>query len=107
MQLTKASSFTAALLVGFLAVTPALAITAGDVMDKMEPSERHGFIGGAVDMASHLYAVDGNLEKADCTVNWFFREEDSLREIHDFFDAHKDGDAVGLLSILINRHCGK
>ncbi|MEQ9642031.1 MAG: hypothetical protein RIM84_18555 [Alphaproteobacteria bacterium] len=55
----------------FLAAgNPALAINAGDVMDKMESRERTGFIGGAVDMAAHLYAVGGNRKKADCAVDW-------------------------------------
>jgi hypothetical protein len=93
----------------FFSLSPsaANAITAGDVMDKMESRERHGFIGGAVDMASHLYAVGGNREKADCAVNWFFQDKSSLSEIHGFFNAHKDKDAAGLLSVLINRRCGK
>lgn len=86
---------------------PACAINAGDVMDKMEPSERSGFIAGAVDMASHLYAATGNRKKADCAVEWLFVREATLSEIHAFFDQHKDRDAVGLLSIMIDRHCGK
>jgi len=86
---------------------PAGAIDAGDVMDRMERKERLGFIGGAVDMASHLYAVAGKTEKANCAVNWYFREEDSLRAIFDFLDAHKEVDAVGLISILIDRRCGE
>lgn len=107
MKFNKVEGITVTLLATVLAAGPALAIDAGDVMDRMEPRERHGFIGGAVDMASHLYAVNGNREKADCAVAWFFDDENSLSEIHDFFDAHKDKDAVGLLSILIDRHCGE
>lgn len=91
----------------FFGATPACAIDAGDVMDKMQPCERSGFIAGAADMASHLYAVQGNRVKADCIVNWVFRDDDSLRAIHGFFDQYNDKDAVGLLSILIDRHCGK
>lgn len=90
-----------------LASQPALAITAGEVIEKMEPEQRSGFIAGAVDMASHLYAVNGDREKADCAVNWLFGNEESNREIHAFFEAHQERDAVGLLSVLINRHCGK
>jgi hypothetical protein len=95
------------LLAGILAAGPALALTAGDVMDKMEPKEGTGFIGGAVSMAAHLYAINGNREKGECALNWYFRTEDSLRDIHKFFDAHKDKDPVGLLAILIDRRCGK
>ncbi len=89
------------------ALSPAAAVTAGDVMDRMEPRESHGFIGGAVDMASHLYALGGDIEKANCTNEWMFHSGDSaLREIHAFFDTHKDRDAVAILAILIERHCG-
>lgn len=115
MQISKKTAATLALIAGaaiavpslFLGSTPACAIDAGDVMDKMEPCERSGFVAGAVDMASHLYAANGNREKADCAVDWLFRQENSLQEVHAFFDQYKDKDAVGLLSILIDRHCGK
>ncbi|MFY0311165.1 hypothetical protein ACFMBG_14845 [Leisingera sp. D0M16] len=86
--------------------SPALALTAGDVLDKMNADQRYGFISGAVDMASQLYAEGGNREKGECALSWFFDGDDGIRMIHDFFDAHKDKDAVGLLSILINRQCG-
>lgn len=43
----------------FFGSTPANAITAGEVMDKMESKQRSAFIAGAADMASHLFAVSG------------------------------------------------
>lgn len=98
---------TTILLVTAATALPASAIDASDVLEKMEQKERLAFIGGAVDMASHLYAVGGNGQKADCAVTWFFDDKDSLRDIYAFFEAHKDKDAVGLLSILIDRRCGK
>jgi len=107
MMSNTARVFAVALLAGAFAAGPALAITAGDVMDKMNSDQRSSFLSGAVDMASHLYAIDGNRTKGECALDWYFRTEGSLREVHTFFDAHKDKDAVGLLSILINRHCGK
>jgi hypothetical protein len=97
----------AAMLAVCIDIREAAAITAGDVMDKMEPKERASFISGAVDMASHLYAIAGNRTKADCAVKWLFETEGSNREIDTFLGAHKDKDAVGLLSILIDRKCGK
>ena len=111
MKTTQRARLTTALLAvmtGWLALPqPAAAIDAGDVVDKMDARESSHFIAGAVDMASHLYAVAGNREKADCATKWLFDNEDSNREIHTFLEAHKDKDAVGLLSILIDRHCGK
>jgi hypothetical protein len=58
-------------------------------------------------MASYLYAAAGNRKKADCAVEWLFQNKDSNREIHEVFEAHRDLDAVGVLSVLIDRHCGK
>jgi hypothetical protein len=107
MTSNTAAALTAALLSGVLTAGPALAIDASDVLDKMEPHERSSFLGGAVDMASHLYAMSGNRQKADCAVTWYFDDANSHREIHAFFDAHRDKDAVGLLSMLIDRRCGK
>jgi hypothetical protein len=58
-------------------------------------------------MASYLFAVAGNRTKADCAVQWYFGKEEATREIHAVFEAHKDTDAVGILAVLIDRHCGK
>jgi hypothetical protein len=107
MRSTTAVMFAASLLAGFIAARSAVAIDAGDVMGKMKPDERGGFIGGAVDMAAHLYAVAGNRKKADCAVKWFFDDENALREVYKFFDEHKNKDAVGLIAIMIDRKCGK
>jgi hypothetical protein len=90
-----------------MAVAPAFAIDASDVLERMEKRESLGFLGGAVDMASHLYAVAGNTAKADCAVTWYFDDKNSLKEIYAFFEAHKDKDAVALLSYLIDQRCGK
>jgi hypothetical protein len=51
--------------------------------------------------------VNGNREKGECALNWYFRTEGTLRNVHTFLDAHKDKDAVSLLAILIDRRCGK
>lgn len=98
----------AAIMLGVsLAVSPAAAITAGDVQYKMEPREGSGFIAGAVDMASYLLAKSGDVTKADCAVNWYFGNAEATREIFEFFEAHQELDAVGIIAVLIDRHCGK
>ena len=86
---------------------PAAAVTAGDVIDKMKPNEIATFLSGAVDMASYLFAKGGDMKKADCAVNWYAGNAEADREIDAFFVAHKDLDAVGILAVLIDRHCGK
>lgn len=94
------------MLFGF-SVHPAVALTASDVMDKMNSDERTGFIAGAGDMASHMFAVHGDPDKAQCAVDWLFNGEDPWPAIDAFFGAHRDKDAVAVLHVLINRKCGK
>ena len=92
---------------GFAAATPpAHAITADDVLNRMDGGQRSGFISGAVDMASHLFAVAGDREKASCAVKWLFDNDDGLLEVIAFFELHPERDAVALIDILINRQCG-
>ena len=97
-----------AVLAGLLAIpSPALAITAGDVVEKMKGYEDVRFIAGAVDMYSHLMARNGSQQKADCAVTWFFETDGALREVLGVFENYRDKDAVALIEILINRHCSK
>lgn len=90
-----------------IAAAPARAITAGDVVDKMDPPARSSFLGGAVDMASYHYARTGKQQKADCVVQWFFRTDGALREVLGVFGNYKEHEAVALLDVLMNRHCGE
>lgn len=102
------SLYSAAVLLGVAAGgAPAAALTAGDVLDKMNADQWTGFNSGAVDMASHLFAVEGKFVKAKCALDWFFRTEGSVKEVHAFYEAHRDKDAVALLNVLINRKCGE
>jgi hypothetical protein len=107
MKSTTVALFTAALLAVAATSWPVQAIDAWEVMEKMESRERSGFLAGAVDMAAHIYAVNGNKKKADCAVMWYFDDKNSLREIYAFYEQHKNKDAVGLLAFLIDRKCGK
>ncbi len=96
-----------AILVAALTV-PALAITAGDVLDRMKPDERNGYFDGAIEMAMYLAATqEKNDAKAECILNRFYRGDGSAhREAIATFERYKDKPAAGLLKLLIDRHCG-
>jgi len=91
---------------GLLALpSPAAAISAGDVVDKMGAKEQYGYITGAVDMVLFLYSKNGQGEKAECGLNWFYNGGGGPKEVIEVFHNYKDKPAIGLLYVLIERHC--
>lgn len=104
----RAKTLFPALVAGCLWIpSPARAVTAGDVVDKMDPHQRNAFISGAVDMASQLYWRAGNTEKGNCAIKWYFETDGSVGEVMGLLENYKDKEAVSLIEVLISRHCGK
>lgn len=98
---------TAALLAMLMAATPAFAITAGEVLDKMTEKERFGYITGAVDMIMLTTATsEKNTAKAECILAWHYGEKaPGPRLIVETFGRYRDRNAVGLIKLLIDRAC--
>lgn len=94
--------------VALFIATPALAIPAGDVLDRMTLDQRSGYLSGAVEMAMFIAATqERNQAKSDCIRNWYFGEgTGSAREILAVFEANRKREAMPLIMIVINRHCG-
>ena len=90
---------------GLALPSPAGAISAGDVVDKMGENEQYGYVTGAVDMAMFLHSQIGNGTKAECIFNWFYTEETGVEEVIAVFYNYKDKPAIGLLHVLMDRHC--
>ena len=84
--------------------SPAFALTAGEVIDRMDAGQRNGFITGAVDMYAQLTERAGEAEKAQCAMEWY-RSPDSVAQVRQVFSHYKDKDASAVLEALINRHC--
>jgi hypothetical protein len=99
--------FSCALAFALCVATPAFAITAGDVLDKMSADERSGYFGGAIEMAMHIAATEQkNGAKADCIFEWFYLSDGkAARELMNVFRANKARPASGLIAIVIARHC--
>lgn len=81
------------------------AISAGDVVDKMSEDQQYGYLTGAVDMVIFLHSSNGEGDRAECIMNWFYRDNTSAKEVVAVFHNYKDKPAIGLLHVLINRHC--
>ena len=89
-----------------LSAAPAAAITTTDVNERMDSAEGSAFIAGAVDMYSHMAARNGDRQRADCAVEWYFRTDGAVAEVFGVFENTPDRDAVAVIEVLINRHCG-
>lgn len=97
-------------LLGWLASSPAMAITAGEVLDRMSEKEQLGYITGAVDMALYLeqVAVKGATGRSKCILGWFYGPKSSgLRQVLALLEGNRDKTAVGLINIAITRACGR
>ena len=88
--------------------SPAFAITAGDVLDRMTDKERNGYFDGAIEMAMYTTGIQGNGKKSECILNWYYKSAGKgARDIVATFDKYKDKQAVMLIQALIDRECGK
>lgn len=80
------------------------AVTAGDVLDRMDADERFGFMNGALDMLAYELSRAGQGDKTACVYDWYFRGN-GPSEVVAVFDNHKDLPAVAIIRTLADRHC--
>lgn len=100
-------TFWAAVLAVFvLAVHPAAAITARDVMEKMEQKERYGYLTGLVDMMSYQTLLAGDKTRAECISKAFYSRNDMTTRILETFSKYPDRAPEGLIVVLMKRECG-
>jgi len=90
------------------AIFPAAAITANDVMKKMNQDTRFGYLSGLVDMLAYQTAANGDRTRGDCITDMFYREKDNswprlLEVLEKFPDKRPDV----LVSVLANQLCTK
>ena len=94
----------AALAVLILA-TPAFALTAGDVIDKMTAKERAGYIAGTIEMAMVMTP-----ERAQCIGDWYFasgtpNEGKAQQAIVAALSKYKDKPAASIINALLKKNC--
>lgn len=90
-----------------LTATPAFAVTAGDVLDKMSRDQRFGYITGALDMAMYKAAtLEKDNAKAECILNWYYgKDAPGPKQVIVMFEGNRERNAIALLQVLINRAC--
>lgn len=97
----------ALLLAAGVAASPVNALTARDVMEKMEDKERFGYLTGLVDMMSYQAVLAGDQPRAECISNAFFgRKDDAWNDVAVLFARYPDKSPQGLVVVLMNKACG-
>lgn len=98
----------AALLACFaFAAHPAAAITARDVMEKMEQKQRFGYLTGLVDMMSYQVLLAGDRARAECISKAYYgKQSDMDARILETFSKYPDRAPEALIVVLMKRECG-
>src|SRR5262245_43692917 len=93
-------------LVALFIAAPAFAITGTDILDKMTPAERNGYLSGAMEMAITLASNDGNASRATCISEWYFKGDGSAQKtVIAALDKYRDKPAGSVIAAVINRAC--
>jgi hypothetical protein len=99
--------YRATILLGLAAgSTPAAALTGGDLLDRMSSEQRFGYLGGAVEMAAFLSATQGDTERGNCIMGWFY-DKDGTTELANALSRFRDKEALPVVQALIERACGE
>lgn len=106
MKTNTVAAVTAALLCLVGAGGPAWSLTGADVLDKMSADERAGYLAGTVDMAAFLAATQGQAQRTDCIMGWYYHQ-DGAKTIIAGLARYRDREALPVVHALIGRACGK
>ncbi|OXT02742.1 hypothetical protein B7H23_07670 [Notoacmeibacter marinus] len=92
-----------------LAVAPASAQTAGDIMSKLEPEKRYSYVTGVIEgLAIARYQNDKpDVTGMKCIYDWFHSDAKRQWEvIRTWFERHPDQSPGALLFVLTKKECG-
>lgn len=99
--------YSAMILLGIVAVArPAAAITAGDVLDKMNADQRGTYLAGTIEMAAFLAGLGGNKPRAECIVDWYYNKTGTA-DVVGGLAQFKDRQALPVIYFFIKKACGE
>lgn len=87
------------------AASPALAITAEEVMTKMSKQERVSYLIGLADMLSYQSVLTGNRAHAEC-VTQKSSDETVLKRIYAALEKFPTKAPEGILVVVMKQECG-
>lgn len=82
-------------------------MTAGSVMERMEPEKQFAYIAGVVEgLAYARYVSDGQTtDGMQCINDWFYRQDGALAQVHDAFAALPEYPPGAVLAVLLEQVC--
>ncbi len=88
----------------------AYALTADDVLNKMNTDQQAGYFSGFVDGLAQARWIKDKPDQAgmNCIYNWYYKGgKPQQRRIQTWLGKHLNRQANGLLYVLIKRDCGE
>lgn len=88
----------------------AAALTADDVLNKMNADQRHGYISGIVDGYAYARWLSDKPDKTgmQCVYGWYYNgQTEKWAVIEQWFERHLDKHVDALLYVLIKKECGE
>ena len=86
------------------------ALTAGDVVNKMNGDQRTSYVAGSVEAFAQARWIADKPDASgmQCIHSWFYGSSDEKwTRINAFFSRHVDKPAAALLYVLIKKECGE
>ena len=97
-------------IIGMLGGSPAaLALTADDVLNKMNVDQRSGYFSGVIaGLAQSRWIVDKPDDTGmQCIFDWYYSNSlEKHKKIHEWFELNLDKPAGALLYVLVKKECG-
>lgn len=104
--LPKSAVFATTLFAVVCINAPAQAMMARDVLEKMTADQRSGYFTGLVDMLSYQHLLDGNEQRAECVVAWFYDRDGTIKKVLAAFERFPDKAAEGIFILMARKACG-
>lgn len=111
-KLTKYSPLFAIIIavMGINTINEAVAQSAGDVLNKMEPDQSASYINGVVEGLAFARWVKDKPDKTgmQCIYDWYYRSdtETNFKTVMSWLERHPDKPVGGLMYVLIKKECG-
>ena len=87
----------------------AFALTADEVLNKMNFDERHGYLAGVIEGLAQARWVADKPDDAgyNCIYDWYYKGGKEREElVNTWLNRHPDKSASGLIYVLVKKECG-
>ena len=90
-----------------IGASPAMAITAEDVLEKMSKDQQFGYLTGLIDMLAYKELLEGDKPYAQCLSDAFYKDKTMSERIFSSLRAYPDKAPEGIIYLLMMKACGR